>query len=174
MECSQDALHIAFKQSATSYAEDHRFTASDVCDLHQLFFGKIYSWAGMYRQIDLISPEIRWCHARFIDSEMDRLNTVLAQFTPFHHSIKHDDLLNRLAEIHGELILIHPFRDGNGRVTRLLSDLLLMQAEHPPARWRKITEGNGLTKYHLAIQQVWKKANYSQLVQVFAGLIPAK
>jgi cell filamentation protein len=170
----KEALHRAFKQSAINYAENHRFTASDICDLHQLFLGKIYTWAGTYRQIDLVSPEIRWCHARYIGSEMNRLNVVLEKQTPFHPDLTHDDLLNRLAEIHGELILIHPFRDGNGRVTRLLSDLLLMQAEHPPAHWRRISEGSELVKYYSAIQHVWKKEDYSQLVRIFADLIPVK
>jgi cell filamentation protein len=33
-----------------------------------------------------------------------------------------------LAEVHAELILIHPFRDGNGRLARLLTALMVSQA----------------------------------------------
>jgi cell filamentation protein len=34
----------------------------------------------------------------------------------------------RLAEVHAELLLIHPFREGNGRLARWLADLMALQA----------------------------------------------
>ena len=34
----------------------------------------------------------------------------------------------RLAVVHAELILVHPFRDGNGRLARLVSLLMARQA----------------------------------------------
>lgn len=36
-------------------------------------------------------------------------------------------------EAHYRLIAIHPFSDGNGRTARLLMNLILLQASHPPA-----------------------------------------
>lgn len=43
-----------------------------------------------------------------------------------------DQLLNALSSAHVELILIHPFREGNGRIARLLSDVMAVQAEIGP------------------------------------------
>jgi cell filamentation protein len=34
----------------------------------------------------------------------------------------------RIAEVHAELLLIHPFREGNGRLARWLADLMALQA----------------------------------------------
>lgn len=34
--------------------------------------------------------------------------------------------------MHGELILVHPFCDGNGRLARLLAPLMALQAGLPP------------------------------------------
>lgn len=41
-----------------------------------------------------------------------------------------------LAETHAELMLIHPFRDGNGRLGRLLATLMALQAGLPVLDFR--------------------------------------
>ena len=33
--------------------------------------------------------------------------------------------------MHAEFLLIHPFRDGNGRLARLIADLMSLQAGYP-------------------------------------------
>ena len=42
-----------------------------------------------------------------------------------------EDFISYLARIHTEFQYIHPFRDGNGRVGRLIMNLLLMQRGYP-------------------------------------------
>jgi len=39
-----------------------------------------------------------------------------------------EQLVEAIAIIHVELILIHPFREGNGRLSRLLADVMAVQA----------------------------------------------
>jgi cell filamentation protein len=39
-----------------------------------------------------------------------------------------DELVEALAEMHVEFVLIHPFREGNGRIARLLADVMASQA----------------------------------------------
>lgn len=43
-----------------------------------------------------------------------------------------DQLMQALAITHVELILIHPFREGNGRLSRLLADVMAVQAGREP------------------------------------------
>jgi len=43
-----------------------------------------------------------------------------------------------LAEVHAELILIHPFREGNGRLARLLALLMALQAGFAAAGLRAL------------------------------------
>ena len=50
---------------------------------------------------------------------------------------------------HYKLVHIHPFSDGNGRTSRLLMNLILMQSGYPPVIIRKQDRG----KYYDYIQQ---------------------
>jgi cell filamentation protein len=43
-----------------------------------------------------------------------------------------DRLVEAIAVIHVELILIHPFREGNGRISRLVADVMAVQGGYPP------------------------------------------
>ena len=39
-----------------------------------------------------------------------------------------EQLIDALAKIHIEYILVHPFREGNGRISRLLAVIMALQA----------------------------------------------
>ena len=43
-------------------------------------------------------------------------------------------VLTDVAEVHAELLLIHPFREGNGRIARWLSELMILQGGFSDAR----------------------------------------
>ncbi len=53
-----DALEAVKLAEATDHAirhtsAKHRFTAKDVCGLHRQWLGKVYPWAGDYRQVNI-------------------------------------------------------------------------------------------------------------------------
>ena len=56
-----------------------------------------------------------------------------------------------LAVTHVELVLIHPFRDGNGRLARALSSLMALQARLPLLDFNLIA-GESKQAYFAAIQ----------------------
>ncbi len=51
----------------------------------------------------------------------------------FHQNEYSADISEFVSEIHYKLVMIHPFIDGNGRVARLLMNLLLIKHGYPPA-----------------------------------------
>jgi len=167
----RQTLLDAYDQSASFYSESHTFRAKDISALHKLFLGDVYDWAGEYRTVDLSSENIRWCHAKFIENEMQQLDKLLQELTPLRPELSQTEILERIAKIHGELIVIHPFRDGNGRVTRLLCNLLLMQAEREAIQQTAFYDDSHRLEYHEAIQSVWKNKDYDKLIAFLARLI---
>jgi cell filamentation protein len=55
----------------------------------------------------------------------------LARFTPCH-DIDDASLIEAIAMTHVEFILVHPFREGNGRLSRLLADVMVVQPGREP------------------------------------------
>jgi cell filamentation protein len=70
-----------------------------------------------------------------------------------------------LAEVHAELILVHPFRDGNGRVARLVSVLMASQAGLLPLNFSALAGGGKRTYVH-AIHAAMSR-DYSPLEWLF-------
>jgi Fic-DOC domain mobile mystery protein B len=86
--------------------------------LHKRMFGKVWKWAGKIRQSE-----------RNIGVEPWRINTELAQLlsdTAFWIENGTYALDEIAARFHHRLVWIHPFANGNGRHSRLATDLLLI------------------------------------------------
>ncbi len=60
-----------------------------------------------------------------VKEEMEKLLT-------WYHDAKELDPLEKAATFHYRFVAIHPFDDGNGRMARLLMNLILMKAGYPP------------------------------------------
>lgn len=81
----------------------------------------------------------------------------------------HADVVHALAETHVELVLIHPFRDGNGRLARVLSSLMALQAGLPLLDFSGLA-GTGKAAYIDAIQAGLDK-HYAPMERVFGEII---
>lgn len=167
-----EALIEAYDHAALEYTETHRFAEQDVCLLHKLFLGSIYEWAGTYRRVDISSQDIRWCHAKFIPKQMAEFGHLLENLTPFSPDLSREEVFQRLAKIHAELIVIHPFRDGNGRVTRLLCNLLLMQSGRAPIQLGNFDDQLVRLEYFAAVRAAWERVDYIPLIVLFEKLAP--
>lgn len=99
---------------------------------HRAWLGNIYPWAGQLRSVDMSKPNIRFASPL----QLERLaGSFEAQYLSHFNalpSLTDSKLVAFLAEVHIELILIHPFREGNGRIARLLLDVMAVQAGAQP------------------------------------------
>lgn len=150
-EAESQALEIAQEAALERYGPNHRFSAKDVCDLHRLWLGPIYPWAGKYRTINIGKGGFQFAHAPLIPRLMAELERgPLRRHTPCRQ-VDRAVVADALAEVHAELILVHPFRDGNGRLARLLALLMALQADLPPLDFSPIA-GRGRRAYIAGIQ----------------------
>lgn len=166
-----ECLIRAYNAALAEYDEGHSFTEEDVRHLHQLFLGPVFEWAGTYRRVDISSPGIRYGHAAYLMESMEAFSKRLSGLTPLREDMRKEEIVRRIAEIHAELIVIHPFRDGNGRTTRLLCDLLLIQAGRRAMDTAAFYDADFIKKYHAAIRQAWHSGEYSGLEALFYRLV---
>lgn len=108
-----------------------RFTAADLGDWHRQWLGNLYPWAGRYRQVNMSKDGFPFARADLVPGLMRTFERdVLSACTPCE-GMDVPRLLSALARTHAEFILIHPFREGNGRLVRLLNTLMALQAGEP-------------------------------------------
>ncbi|MBI2334514.1 Fic family protein [Candidatus Daviesbacteria bacterium] len=108
-------------------------TEQDILDIHRLILNKIEADnVGRYRTQ----------HARLTQTDVVLPNPVkvpwlMEEFVEWLAGDNHDHIVKIGADAHYKLVSIHPFSDGNGRTSRLLMNLTLMQEGYPPAIIRK-------------------------------------
>ncbi len=118
---------------------------------HRRWLGNLYAWAGDERSVNMSKGDFQFAAAAQIPRLLEKFEReYLHLFTPCG-SYSAEKLIEAVAAVHVELILIHPFRDGNGRLSRLLADVMIAQAGYSPldySSWDREKTG-----YFSAIQQ---------------------
>lgn len=110
------------------YDVEHRFSADDICSMHRVWLGNIYEWAGRYRNVTMSKGGFLFASPAFIPRLMaDFERDILRRYTPCRTDSR-SELVEALAVVHTELLLIHPFREGNGRIARQLAVFMALQA----------------------------------------------
>lgn len=159
----------ALEELVRIYSPEHRFTAADICHIHKIWLGPIYTWAGRYRQVNLAKGDFPFAAVRHIPRLMLEFEKgPLRESTPCRPSSL-DEVARALAVVHTELILIHPFREGNGRVARLLGHLMVAQAGLPLLDFSDFM-GRKRQTYFAAVRAGLDR-NYTPMEKIFSDLI---
>lgn len=114
-----------------------KITPKIILDLHKQGFGFIFpSWAGKFRIIDVTVGEYEPPHYSKVRELIQNLCDDLAERlkhlpTPQNEEVFLAELISLLTWFQHRFVWIHPFRDYNGRVARLLTNLLLLNLGLP-------------------------------------------
>jgi cell filamentation protein len=151
------------------YDQTRRFTAADVRRIHKMWLEPIYAWAGKYRQVNLSKGDFTFAAANQIPKLMMEFEKgPLREYTPCRFTGM-SEIARAIAVVHAELLLIHPFREGNGRVARLLAVLMALQAGLPPLDFGNI-KGRKRQEYFRAVQAGLDR-DYKPMEKVFSAVI---
>ena len=110
--------------------KERRIDEQAVLKIHELFYQNIEPEdAGRYRKVRVIITGSHYPTAapEKIQKEIDDLFSWINRQREGMHPIEF------AAELHKRFVFIHPFKDGNGRVARLLMNLALIQEGYLPA-----------------------------------------
>lgn len=141
-----------------------RFTCKYIKEIHKLALGHLYTFAGKYRTVNMSKGGFLFPTARFIPESMQLFETEVLAKLPDSYADKHA-LIKDVAQVHGELLFIHPFREGNGRTSRILANLMVRKQGYEGLRFDKIN----FREYIIAVQRVSEK-NYLPMERIIGSL----
>lgn len=131
-----------------------------LCRLHGELFNELYNWAGQPRSVDVSKGQTRFCTASRIIPEANRLLDRLAERDNFF-DLDRPCLVRQVAELYGDLNVVHPFREGNGRAMRLFFEHLILVCGYG-VRWEPISKQEWLEACIAAVG-----CDYAPLAAVF-------
>lgn len=109
-----------------------QITVTMLKNWHHRWLGNIYPWAGQERTVNISKGGFMFAPSTQLPKLLKEFDAkYLSRYTPCAGMNK-EQLTAAIAIIHVEMILIHPFREGNGRLSRLLADVMAVQGGCKP------------------------------------------
>ncbi len=124
MNDAETELLLQLYEHVLADSESESLTIDHLATWHRKWLGNVYEWAGTYRTVNMGKGGFEFAAALQIPKLLEGFeNDFLSKF-PQLPDMDETQAVTFLAQSHVEFILIHPFREGNGRLSRLLLDYL--------------------------------------------------
>lgn len=94
--------------------------------IHKYLFDEIYDFAGELRTINIAKGNFRFAPVMYLSAALKSIDK-MPQFT-------FDEIIEKYVEMN----IAHPFREGNGRSTRIWLDMILKRELHKVIDWSKV------------------------------------
>ena len=129
--------------------DDTVFDAGYILRMHRTALDHLYAFAGKLREVNLSKGGFSFPAAKFLEATMREFDNGILSKLPALYTDR-EALIRDIALVHGELLFIHPFREGNGRTARLLADMIAMKQGYGKLRFDLI----GLERFEEYVQAV--------------------
>ncbi|GHT82508.1 cell filamentation protein [Actinomycetota bacterium] len=103
-------------------------TFSGLAEIHQYLFGDIYDFAGKIRQDNMSKGNTRFAPVIYLNEAVETVSKMP------------ESTVEEIVEKYVEMNVAHPFREGNGRATRIWLDLIFKKRFQKVVDWNKISK----------------------------------
>lgn len=107
-------------------------TFSTLAAIHEYLFSELYEFAGKVRTVNLAKGNFRFAPVMYLHAALEHIDA-MPQST-------FDEIIEKYVEMN----VAHPFREGNGRSTRIWLDLLLRKELGQVVDWNKVDKDDYL------------------------------
>ena len=140
--------------------EKDRISEWNIKELHQLILKGIDNKnAGKYRNNNVFISG-----AKHIPPEYIKVPELMEKLIINYNNWNKNHPIIRAALLHGELVKIHPFIDGNGRTARLIMNMDLMKNGYVPV----IIKKEDRLKYYEALDKAHTTKDYTDFIKLVA------
>ncbi|PHV08280.1 cell filamentation protein Fic [Janthinobacterium sp. BJB412] len=158
---------VAFSQhrlATFEYPALSKFSLGTWKNIHFYLFQDVYDWAGELRTVKIRKGSSVFAMPEQLDQYGGSLFSRLEKES-FLCGLEQSEFVKRLAFHFGELNVLHPFREGNGRSQRLLFELIALNAGYV-LDWLSVNKdiwiGANISAYN---------GDYAPLEQLFDGVV---
>lgn len=107
-------------------------TFKGLSEIHRYLFGEIYDFAGEMRDVNIAKGNFRFAPVMYLEAALSHI-AAMPQST-----------FDQIIEKYVEMNIAHPFREGNGRSTRIWLDAILKKELRVVVDWSRIDKGDYL------------------------------
>ncbi len=94
--------------------------------IHKYLFNDIYDFAGIVRQVNMAKGSFRFAPVMYLEAALGNIDRMPQS--------NFDEIIEKYVEMN----IAHPFREGNGRSTRIWLDLILKKELSKVVDWSKV------------------------------------
>lgn len=139
-----DAVELARVEEKLSKAQAHTLFSSGHLDtlnagsfeslinIHEILFSEIYHFAGKIREVNIAKGNFRFAPVMYLRAALDNIEKMPQS--------NFDEIIEKYVEMN----IAHPFREGNGRSTRIWLDLILKQELKKVVDWSLVDKNDYL------------------------------
>jgi cell filamentation protein len=129
LDKAESSLSFLRTNELREQAVKGKFDLAHLQEIHRRLFGDVYDWAGQIRQVEIQKGSTAFARQMAIESAARQLFGLLAK-ERYLQGLDAELFSQRAGHYLGEINVLHPFREGNGRTQREFIGQLAQAAGH--------------------------------------------